>query len=172
MHSSNFQRLGLIALTFFTVFSAAFNIPDDAKEGDVIPGSYIVVLKDDLAPAAADEHQSWVSNSMAKRHVKRRGRGGRGGRRWSGLRTSFRFGRWKGYAGDFDEDTIKEIEARPEVAYVELDTVVRIQEVVSKCARDAHQRHAARAVGLTSPVIGCPRLCALGTCSRFSPQQG
>lgn len=140
MHSSSFQRLGLIALTFFTVFSAAFNIPDDAKEGDIIPDSYIVVLKEDLAPAAADEHQSWVSNHMAKRHVKRRGRGGRGGRRWSGLRASFRFGRWKGYAGDFDEETIKEIETRPEVAYVEPDTVVKIQDVVSEMRARETQR--------------------------------
>jgi len=90
-----------------------------AATGDVIAGSYIVMLKPETPDAEFRAHTSWaagVCSGVAKN----------GGSSTVGetLAHTYLFGTMKGYAGAFDNKTIEDIAARPEVAYVEPDRVV------------------------------------------------
>jgi oryzin len=95
------------------------------KAGDIIPDSYIVVLKDTVSTSELSSHKSWAqsvhSNAVAKRDVKAKG-----------IKHSYNFGKLKGYAGNFDKDTIATISTRPEVAYVEADRVVELDAIVTQ----------------------------------------
>lgn len=128
MFTFRFSTLLFVTLSLLNL-AASFSIPEDAVEGDVIPNSYIVVMKEDIAPEVISRHETWVSNSsvIARRLMKR-------GRRRSlaGLRRRYRLGKLKGYTGEFDSQTVEEIKARPEVAFVEEDTVITTQSLVIK----------------------------------------
>ncbi|KAK6542025.1 hypothetical protein TWF694_007796 [Orbilia ellipsospora] len=87
-----------------------------------IPGHYIVVYKPGITDAAADAHTNRINSfqaNMGKRGIKDK---------WKFSKTGFR-----GYSGEFNDDTLAEILKSPEVNYVEQDAVVNVKaEILDK----------------------------------------
>ena len=88
-----------------------------APAQDLLNNSYIVILKDDISPSAFSAHLNFVSlvrevsplqddvHELASEHV------------YNSVVA-------KGYAGKFSQDAVKMIRRRPEVQYIEQDSVV------------------------------------------------
>ncbi|TGZ79646.1 subtilisin-like protein [Ascodesmis nigricans] len=134
MYSLNLHRTTAVILSLLTIFTTSLRIPRHARAGDVIPGSYIVVLNDNATETTFETHNSWVTSTLARRSLmKRRGRRGIGGTKVDygpenlGVHSKFSFGKSQAYWGEFDPQTIEEVRSRPEVAYIEEDTVVKKQ---------------------------------------------
>ncbi|KAI1460415.1 subtilisin-like serine protease pepD [Annulohypoxylon moriforme] len=117
------QHLARLALGIFAIASPALAAQVDIldlKDGDVIPGKYIVSLKPAVDVKA---HLSWVRD-IHKRNLD-----------WcvtAGLEKSFSFGGFTGYAGEFDNDTIAKILADTNVLSVEQDRVGCISALVQQ----------------------------------------
>lgn len=99
------------------------------KAGDVIPGQYIVVLKEDITTSDFQAHQDFVVNKFSASASKRDQVEARAE---SIFTHTYNLGNLKGYAGRFDDATIEEIASRPEVAYVEADKIVTTQALVTQ----------------------------------------
>lgn len=126
MVSLRFSSLLLVTLSLLDLASS-FSVPAGASEGDVIPDSYIVVMKPDAEPEVVANHETWVTNStVVTRRLMKRGRR----RTLAGLRKKYHLDGMTGYTGEFDKETIDEIKAKPEVAFVEKDTVMTTQGLV------------------------------------------
>lgn len=99
-----FTKVLYLAVAFIPYGVAAL------KAGDIIPDSYIVVLKDTASTAQLSSSKSFAasvhSEAVQKRDVKVRG-----------IKHTYNFGKLKGYSGDFDKDTIATIATRPEVRW-------------------------------------------------------
>lgn len=113
------------AAALLLLLPAVFAAPATSKPkaGDIIPGQYIVVMKDDITTEGFTSHQDWVGTA----HTKRSGNGGS-----HAFTHTYKVGGLKGYAGKFDDATIEEIASRPEVAYVEPDKVVGLSAMISQ----------------------------------------
>lgn len=74
-----------------------------------LSSSYIIVLKEDTDEATFDLHRSWVT-SIHKNRLARRD-----DPTLTGWTTKYVFGKFKGYAGAFDQGTIEMIRMSPEV---------------------------------------------------------
>lgn len=109
-----------------------------ADAEDVIPNSYIVVMKDDLTSETFDNHRNWVSNIHTRGGISRRVRGTE-----HGVRRTYDFGSLKGYAGIFDEDTIQSIANTPDVTIPILSFSILIPLLTNKlgCLDPARQSH-------------------------------
>lgn len=94
---------------------------DGLKAGDIIPNSYIIILKDDTSDLTFKDHQEWVCDCQATSF---RSKGLEAPE--TPLQYIYDFGTMKGYCGTFDQATIDEISTRPEVAYIEPDQIVGI----------------------------------------------
>ncbi|TVY81643.1 Subtilisin-like protease [Lachnellula suecica] len=75
---------------------------------DVVPDSYIVVYNNDITAAAAAAHVESLSSLLSKRDT-------------DGIGATYDMSALKGYQVQADADTIAEIAASPDVAYVEKD---------------------------------------------------
>lgn len=112
-------RYPLLAFTMITPLSlgvlagallpAVFAAPTNTvarRDGDVIPGKYIVTLKSDAAVAEFESHLNWVSDvhrrSLSKRDT-------------IGIENTYNISDWHAYAGEFDEETLAEIKSNPDV---------------------------------------------------------
>ena len=95
-----------LALFLGALLPAALAAPT-TKRSDVIPGKYIVTLKEGVDAAAAESHISWVSD------VHKRGLGKRD---TAGVEKTYDIKDWHAYAGEFDDATIAEIKANPDVS--------------------------------------------------------
>src|SRR5690242_19966004 len=77
------------------------------KRDDIIPGKFIVTLKPGVDAATAEAHLNWATDvhkrSFAKRDT-------------AGIEKTFAIKDWQAYAGEFDEATIAEIKASPDVS--------------------------------------------------------
>lgn len=91
----------IAAVSAFASLSAA--APANNRASNVIQGSYIVKLKDNVA---TDKHLSWVSGIHARRNVNND---------VAGVEREYTSPAFHGYAGQFDQQTIDEIESSPEV---------------------------------------------------------
>ncbi|WQF76095.1 Putative peptidase S8 propeptide/proteinase inhibitor I9 [Colletotrichum destructivum] len=80
------------------------------SEPEAVPGKYIVTLKEDAVNV--ESHLNWVTD------VHRRSLGKRD---TVGIENKFNISNWNAYSGEFDDATIEEIKASPEVAIVEPD---------------------------------------------------
>lgn len=71
----------------------------------VVPGKYIVTLKSDAA-TDLESHLNWVTDvhrrSLSKRDT-------------AGVENTYNISDWSAYSGDFDDETIAEIEKSPDV---------------------------------------------------------
>lgn len=94
----------------------------DAK---VIPDSYVVVFKDHVTHAVAQDHHSWVQDL----HFQTEGRKMELRKRsqfpildgvFDGLKHTYHFpgSKLKGYSGHFDNDVIEEVRKHPDVSHV------------------------------------------------------
>lgn len=98
-----------LALYLGALLPAALAAPTaPSKNSEEIPGKYIITLKSTASAAKVESHIQWVGDvhrrSLSKRET-------------SGIEHTFNIKNWNAYAGQFDEDTIKEIEASPEVSF-------------------------------------------------------
>lgn len=78
--------------------------------GGNLSSSYIIVLKEDTDEALFESHRSWVTSI----HINRLAR--RDDPALTGWTTKYAFGKFKGYAGAFDQGTIEKIRMSPEVS--------------------------------------------------------
>ncbi|PCH35720.1 hypothetical protein WOLCODRAFT_28089 [Wolfiporia cocos MD-104 SS10] len=85
-----------------------------------VNNSYIVMLKDGVAPELLQNHVNFVQNVHVELPLMDDFE--------SGLRHVYD-GHVKGYAGKFSEGTVERIRQMPEVDYVELDQIVRTLEI-------------------------------------------
>ena len=100
----------------------------NAGAANTIPNSYIVVLKNDVAPAAIESHQekikafhaSQVQVSTAATPP------------FPGIVTTYNMANLKGYHAQVDAATLAEIAKQPEVAYIEADATVSINALTTQ----------------------------------------
>ncbi|KAL1954338.1 hypothetical protein VTO42DRAFT_1365 [Malbranchea cinnamomea] len=90
---------------------------------DIIPGSYIIVMKDGVSDQDFTTHRNWAANVHAS-SITRRSE--------SGLGRTFNFNGWKAYSGNFDDTTIQSIANDSAVKYVEPDRIMRALELVTQ----------------------------------------
>ena len=99
-----------LALCVGALLPAALAAPTPAgasvqRREEAIPGKYIVTLKDSAAVDTAS-HLDWVANlhrrSLAARDT-------------AGIEKTYNISNWSAYAGEFDDATIEEIKANPDV---------------------------------------------------------
>ncbi|KAF9728368.1 proteinase B [Paraphaeosphaeria minitans] len=94
------------------------------KKSDLIEGKYIVTLNPDVE---VQIEVSWV-NDVHKRSFSKRDT--------AGVERTYDIKTFKGYAGEFDENTLAEIKANPNVAAVEPDQLVylpfKVEQVFDK----------------------------------------
>lgn len=69
---------------------------------DVIPNSYVVVMKDDVSVNDFESHVSWVSEAHTTNSKKRNSQ-------TTGVKFNYDIEGWRAYSGNFDEDTVEEI---------------------------------------------------------------
>jgi len=99
-----------------------------SESAQVIPDSYIVVFKKQLNKTKVKYHHSCVHNFVAeeKRSLSKRGLLGD---ILSGIKHTFDFKDFQGYAGRFTNEVLDKIRRSDEVAYVEKDQVVYATEL-------------------------------------------
>ena len=96
------------------------------SESHIIPNSYIVVLHKDTHAAVHDQHIREIEIlHEASTRLRRFGDAiHHAVADLTGLTHRYSIGSMKAYAGKFSEDVLEHIRSRPEVAYVERDSVV------------------------------------------------
>ncbi|KAJ0151260.1 Alkaline proteinase, partial [Colletotrichum tanaceti] len=109
---ANLRRLALAVGALLPAVLAA-PVLDRRDEPAAVPGKYIVTLKEG-AGANVESHLSWVADvhkrSLGKRDTDT-----------AGVENKFNISSWNAYSGEFDDATIAEIKASPDVAVVEPD---------------------------------------------------
>ncbi|TGZ76599.1 hypothetical protein EX30DRAFT_375359 [Ascodesmis nigricans] len=113
------------AAVFAAALTGAFAAPQGEKAfsagkklGEVVPDSYIVVLKENLPETSIKSHKAWAQSKHHRRLARRDDTS------LTGITNEYGLKKLKGYAGKFDKSTIDEIRNSPEVAYIEEDTYV------------------------------------------------
>lgn len=123
MQGINFL-LGLAAVVAPFVGAAPIESRGPADR-EVIPDSYLIRLKPDVSLEAILAHKNQVRSIHARNLGKR-------GVTTKGIGHSYGIGKYNGYSGHFDVDTIKEIEALDDVQEVEPDFLMHINEIVTQ----------------------------------------
>lgn len=104
-----------LSLAALSVTYAA-QIMSAPKGAEVVPNSYIVVMKDDTSKQDFASHRVWVSG--IHHNITRRGLDG------EGVKQTYDFDNLRGYSGIFDKDTIKDISNDPKVYFPFISAVV------------------------------------------------
>ncbi|KAI0599440.1 subtilisin-like serine protease pepD [Biscogniauxia sp. FL1348] len=98
----------------------------ELQDGDALPGRFVVSLKPGVE---ADSHIAWVqdihrrrSSSLARRQTTT----------MAGLGPTYTIGRFRGYAGEFDDETVELIRGSENVLSVEPDRVARITALTTQ----------------------------------------
>jgi oryzin len=112
-----FTRVTALAAAAAPLFANAAPV-EAPRPKEIIPGKYIVQLKSDIDVASILAHHNTV-RSIHARNLARRGDDGSAG---APVEHEYDFGNFKAYAGSFDDATIEELKALPEVSkFVLLD---------------------------------------------------
>ncbi|CAI2192228.1 1283_t:CDS:2 [Funneliformis geosporum] len=147
------QKFLLVAALFLSTSAAPYytSQPESSlaplytsDSAQVIPDSYIVVLKKQLEKAKVEYHHECVHNFVAeeKRSLSKRSLLGD---LVSGIKHTFEFNNFQGYSGRFTNEVLDRIRRSDEVAFVEKDQVVYATEIVTQrnapwgLARVAHR---------------------------------
>jgi oryzin len=101
----NVRRLASTLTALLPLVSAAPTQVQQKRE--VIPGKYIVTLKDSASAADVESHLSWVQSVHARSLAKRQ---------TAGVEKTYNINSWNAYAGEFDDDTLEEIKASADVS--------------------------------------------------------
>lgn len=107
----NFKNLAVAATALFSCALGAPVAEADsqvARRGETIEGKYIVTLKPSVSAQGLDKHIQWIEGVHERSLDKR---GAKGVERTYNGKYNF-----KGYAGSFDQKTIEEIKANPDVS--------------------------------------------------------
>ncbi|KAI9157936.1 Alkaline proteinase [Paramyrothecium foliicola] len=106
------RDLSLLLAVLLPTVVAAPHAGNFKRQDEIIPGKYIITLKTEFNDTAVQSHIHWVEDvhrrSLSKRST-------------TGIQSFYNATSWHGYFGEFDDDTIKEIESSPEVAFIEPD---------------------------------------------------
>ena len=99
----------------------------EAPAANVIPGQYIVQLKEDA------DNSTWAAHHKTVRTIRAR----QEGRReviddHANMRNQFDIGGFKGYSGSFDSAMVAELKALPEVEDVHQDVLMYPQTMVRR----------------------------------------
>jgi hypothetical protein len=97
-----------LSLAAFTFVDAGRIIQPDNKD-DVVPDTYVVVMKDNLSAKCFRDHASWVAD-IHRSNVTRQNMGFDGS-----IRRTYDIHGMKGYNGRFDKAAIREIANSPDV---------------------------------------------------------
>lgn len=111
-------RIPSLVFVFFALSSTGLTAPTQKRAGDVIPGQYIVVLKDEVDTNGFSAHQEKVKKLRTAKGNK--------------IAQTYTIGNYKAYSGNFEAAAIEEIATLPEVAYVEPDKVVLASALVTQ----------------------------------------
>lgn len=122
-----YQNLLVAALA---LLPAAIGAPLVSRTGEIIPGEYIVVLKEKVSAVAAAE---FADNLQAGSRTI--------GSTATGLKYTYDFPSLKGYSGSFDDGIIEKIKAQDDVAYVELDRRIYTNDLVFSVTSNRHGEH-------------------------------
>ncbi|WEW62033.1 hypothetical protein PRK78_007533 [Emydomyces testavorans] len=116
-----------VAITF-AVLSAidAASLLSVADRKDIIPDSYIVVLKESVSPRDFESHVTWASNIHNETLAKP------GSSATSGLKYVYDINGWHAYSGSFNRDTLDKILKNDDVDYVEQDSEVHLNAWVTQ----------------------------------------
>jgi cerevisin len=93
-----------------------------ASNAAEVPDSYIVVFKDHVTHAGAQEHHSWVQDVHFKSEnirteLRKRGQEPISSDVFGGLKHTYKIGTsLLGYSGHFDEETIEKVRHHPDVS--------------------------------------------------------
>ncbi|KAI1911198.1 Secreted subtilisin-like serine protease sub5 [Ophidiomyces ophidiicola] len=119
--------MGFSKVLFLAAVSAvnAADILAASRPQDVIADQYIVVMKNDVSAESFSSHRSWVADMHHSDLTKRSLVG-------HGIKRTYDFHSMKGYSGVFDKKTIKEIAKNPNVAFIEPDQVVKLNDLVEQ----------------------------------------
>lgn len=106
---TSLRRLAiLIGALLPAAFAAPAPVASHSHKREVIPGKYIVTLKEGISTEAVESHLSWVSD-VHKRSLNRRDT--------VGVEKTYGIGQFfNGYAGEFDDATLQEIKNNPDVS--------------------------------------------------------
>ncbi|EER28872.1 subtilisin-like protease, putative [Coccidioides posadasii C735 delta SOWgp] len=117
-----------IATLFFAALSAveAAKLLTPSDKRDIVPDSYIVVMKDNVSPLKFDSHMSWATN-VHHANLARQGSTATGG-----LKHVYRIDGWQGYSGSFARETIDRILENDDVDYVEPDRRVHLTALTTQ----------------------------------------
>ncbi|UQC81512.1 alkaline protease [Colletotrichum lupini] len=121
---SNVKRI-VVLLGFSSGILASPLIAKVSSEGTIIPDKYIVRVASGTHDIDFESHLSWVTN-VHKRSLSRRST--------AGVEKTFSVGDFKAYAGEFDSETIEEIEKDGYTVSVEPDRVVEATALVTQAA--------------------------------------
>lgn len=106
-----FTRFLAIAATAVPFIAQAAPLSSRSSD-DLIAGKYIIQLRPDADIATIAAHHNKV-RAIHARNIARRENDGEGS---GGIEREYDFGGFKGYAGSFDDATIAELKALPEVS--------------------------------------------------------
>jgi oryzin len=97
----NIRRIAFSLTALLPLTSAA---PTTQQKRDVIPGKYIITLKEGVDSSS---HLSWVKTvhrrSLTKRDT-------------AGIEKTYSINTWNAYAGEFDDATLEQIKANDDVS--------------------------------------------------------
>jgi len=100
----HFFSLVAIVLPLITgVIAAPLDDVPQPFVDEKIPNAWIVQLKEEVSSQGLDDHLSWLST--AAREVTS----------FAGAERKYNFAGFVGYSGQFDDGTVEQIRARPEV---------------------------------------------------------
>ncbi|KAI1487265.1 peptidase S8/S53 domain-containing protein [Biscogniauxia mediterranea] len=95
---------------------------EQLRDGDAIPGRFVVSLKPGVE---ADDHIAWVQDIHRRNSDLAR-------RTTAGLGPTYAIGRFRGYAGEFDDETVEMIRGSGNVLSVEPDRVAHITALTTQ----------------------------------------
>jgi len=103
-----FKKLAALAAAILPIFAAPVQNEVSDFSVESIADSYIVTLKSGLESRDLDGHLEWVTDAH-RRSLNKRG--------LNGVEKTYEMATgFKGYAGKFDETTVEQIKARPDVS--------------------------------------------------------
>ncbi|KAM5352866.1 hypothetical protein ACJ41O_005588 [Fusarium nematophilum] len=109
------------------ILPAVLAAPKPRQGSDIVEGKYIITLKPSVIEPQVEDHISWVSD-IHSRSLHRRDESGVD-KVWTDT--------FKGYSGEFDDETIKEIEASDDVISVEPVRVIELFQQTTVTQRPA-----------------------------------
>ncbi|TVY45862.1 Subtilisin-like protease [Lachnellula occidentalis] len=117
-------KLAALAAVIAPVFAAPAPHPGHLKirnndANDVVPDSYIIVFNNDIDAATIESHEKSISSMLSRRDT-------------DGIGAKYTMDLLKGYQINANAATIAEIAAKPEVNYVEKDSMVYASDLTTQ----------------------------------------